>query len=66
VYGIESDPSGQLWLSTNRGLARFNPVDGTVRSFNRSHGLQGDEFNFGAHYRRPGGELFFGGPRSWH
>ena len=31
-----------------------------------SHGLQGDEFNFGAHYRSPGGELFFGGPSGFN
>jgi diguanylate cyclase (GGDEF)-like protein len=66
VYGIESDPGGQLWLSTNRGLVRFNPADGNMRVFSRSHGLQGDEFNFGAHYRSPAGELFFGGPRGYN
>jgi diguanylate cyclase (GGDEF)-like protein len=66
VYGIESDPSGQLWLSTNRGLARFNPRDSSFRNFVRSNGLQGDEFNFGAHYRSPGGELFFGGPHGYN
>ena len=66
VYGIESDPSGQLWLSTNHGLARFTPSDGSFRNFLRSNGLQGDEFNFGAHYRSPDGELFFGGPRGYN
>jgi diguanylate cyclase (GGDEF)-like protein len=66
VYGIESDPGGHLWLSTNRGLARFNPEDKGVRNFGRSHGLQADEFNFGAHYRSPAGELFFGGPNGYN
>jgi diguanylate cyclase (GGDEF)-like protein len=61
IYGIESDSSGALWLSTNRGLARFDPVSGAVRVFRRSHGLQADEFNFGAHFRSRSGELFFGG-----
>src|SRR5262249_29790301 len=62
IYGIETDASGRLWLSTNRGLARFDPVTGEVRNFRRLHGLQADEFNFGAHYRSREGELFFGGP----
>lgn len=66
VYGIESDPSGQLWLSTNHGLARFNPAAKSFRTFVRSNGLQGNEFNFGAHYRAPGGELFFGGPGGYN
>lgn len=66
VYGIESDVSGNLWLSTNRGLARLDPVEGRVQAFRRSHGLQSDEFNFGAHYRSPSGELFFGGPNGYN
>jgi diguanylate cyclase (GGDEF)-like protein len=66
VYGIEADGSGRLWLSTNRGLARFDPATGEVRNFRRLHGLQADEFNFGAHYRGRDGELFFGGPSGYN
>jgi diguanylate cyclase (GGDEF)-like protein len=61
VYGIESDRGGHLWLSTNRGLSKLDPDSRTIVNFHRSHGLQADEFNFGAHYRNPAGELFFGG-----
>jgi diguanylate cyclase (GGDEF)-like protein len=61
VYGIHSDQSGDLWLSTNAGLARFDPGTGRVKSLHRSHGLQGEEFNFGAHYRGTDGTLYFGG-----
>ncbi len=60
IYGIESDAQGQLWLSTNRGLTRFDPESGSVKNYNQDHGLQA-EFNFGAHYRSAGGDLFFGG-----
>ena len=61
VYGIESDQRGRLWLSTNGGLGRFDPATDEFESFNRSHGLQSDEFNFNAHFRSRSGELFFGG-----
>jgi len=61
IYGIEEDASGSLWLSTNRGLSRFSPSSRTFRTYGREHGLQANEFNFGAHYRSPDGELFFGG-----
>jgi diguanylate cyclase (GGDEF)-like protein len=64
VYGIESDASGKLWVSTNRGLAAVSPSDHSVRAFRRSHGLQGDEFNFGAHYRA--GVLYFGGTNGYN
>ena len=66
IYGIRSDAAGALWLSTNRGLARFDPRPATVRAFHRSQGLQGEEFNFGAHYANAAGELFFGGPNGYN
>jgi diguanylate cyclase (GGDEF)-like protein len=66
IYGIEVDASARLWLSTNRGLARFDPATGEVRNFGRLHGLQADEFNFGAHFRSRDGELFFGGPGGYN
>lgn len=61
IYGIQSDGGGGLWLSTNKGLSRFDPRAGNFRNYDTSHGLQADEFNFGAHYRSSTGELFFGG-----
>lgn len=66
IYGIENGPGGHLWLSTNRGLSRFDPLSHAVRNFRGAHGLQGDEFNFGAHYRSAAGELFFGGPHGYN
>ncbi len=61
VNGIRSDSEGRLWLSTNDGLARFDPGSETFNSYDTSDGLQNDDFFFGAHYRSPGGEMFFGG-----
>jgi signal transduction histidine kinase/ligand-binding sensor domain-containing protein/CheY-like chemotaxis protein len=61
VYGIESDREGRLWLSTNNGLARFDPQLHTVKLFHQVHGLQDEEFNSGAHYRSADGTLYFGG-----
>ena len=61
VFGIVEDQDGFLWLSSNRGLSRFNPVDGSVRHFDRFNGLRGDEFNFGAHLQMHNGRLLFGG-----
>lgn len=61
IYGILSDHEGNLWMSTNRGLSRFNPDTGTFTNFSTADGLQGDEFNNGAYYRGPDGEMYFGG-----
>jgi diguanylate cyclase (GGDEF)-like protein len=66
IYGIRSDAKGAIWVSTNYGLARVNPTTGKARSFHRSHGLQGEEFSFGAHYANARGELFFGGANGFN
>jgi signal transduction histidine kinase/ligand-binding sensor domain-containing protein/CheY-like chemotaxis protein/HPt (histidine-containing phosphotransfer) domain-containing protein len=66
VYGIESDIDGRLWLSTNNGLTRFDPRARTIKSFHEAHGLQGEDFNFNAHYRGRDGTLFFGGSNGFN
>ncbi|NND58923.1 MAG: diguanylate cyclase, partial [Gammaproteobacteria bacterium] len=66
IYGVKTDQSGNVWMSTNYGLARYNPISGNIRNFHRTHGLQGEEFNFGAHYANDAGELFFGGTNGFN
>ena len=61
VYGIESDREDRLWLSTNSGLARFDPRTHSTKWFHQVHGLQDEEFNFNAHYQGADGTLYFGG-----
>ena len=61
VYGILPDDIGNFWLSTNKGLSKFNPRDSTFRNYNVRDGLQSNEFNTGAYYRSKKGEMFFGG-----
>lgn len=61
VYGILGDGEGKLWMSTNRGLCRFDKEKKRFRVFHEEEGLQSNEFNAGAYYRSPSDELFFGG-----
>jgi signal transduction histidine kinase/DNA-binding response OmpR family regulator len=61
VYGILSDEFNNLWLSTNRGLAQFNPKTGTFHNFTKGDGLQDDEFNTNSFVKTPSGRLLFGG-----
>ncbi len=58
--GTEGEPA-RLWVSTNRGISRFDPQTETFKNYDTSHGLQADEFNMNAHFQSPTGELFFGG-----
>ncbi len=66
VYGMLSDDRGGLWLSTNRGLSHFNTIDRTFNNYSVVDGLQSDEFNSGAFYKSPKGELFFGGIKGYN
>lgn len=66
VYGIQSDTSNRLWLSTNYGLVRFDPGTSHTKTFHRGHGLQGEEFNYGAHHRAADGKMYFGGANGFN
>ncbi len=60
VWGILEDARGSLWLSTNRGLTRFDPDTQTFTNFGRSHGLPREGFKFGAYLEGADGTLYFG------
>ncbi len=50
-----------MWLSTNDGIARFDPRTFASKNYYDVDGLQGNEFNGGAFHKSPRGEMFFGG-----
>ena len=51
--GILEDRVGRLWLSTKKGISRFDPQTETFRNYDVSDGLQSNEFSDGC-YQRPG------------
>lgn len=61
IYSILDDAEGNFWLSTNQGLARFNPRTGLCKNYGVESGLQDNEFNSGAYFKSADGRLFFGG-----
>ncbi len=61
VYAVLADAMGNLWLSTNRGLACFDPQTETFNNYEVHDGLQSNEFNAGAYFKSASGELLFGG-----
>ncbi len=61
IYGILGDDKGNLWLSTNNGLSKFDPIEETFRNYNENDGLQSNQFYWGASFKNKDGQMFFGG-----
>ncbi|MDX2304368.1 MAG: two-component regulator propeller domain-containing protein [Microscillaceae bacterium] len=62
AYGILEDNQGNLWISTNKGLAKFDPDKKAFSNYDVFDGLQSNEFNGGAFFKsQTNGQMFFGG-----
>jgi signal transduction histidine kinase/ligand-binding sensor domain-containing protein len=66
VYAIVPDGAGHFWLTTNRGIARFDPVREGIEAYGVEDGLQSDEFNTGAALRLSDGRIVVGGIRGYN
>lgn len=63
VKAILPDAAGNLWLSTDHGLSRFNRQKETFTNYTVDDGLLSNVFFSGAAFRSPDGRLFFGGEK---
>ncbi|MBN2347256.1 MAG: PAS domain S-box protein [Bacteroidales bacterium] len=61
IYGILEDDHNNLWISTGKGIAVFNPKSEEFRSYNRIDGLSNNVFIQGASYKSKNGTMYFGG-----
>ena len=61
VKALKQDHSGNLWVSTEKGLSRFDLRKHTFRNFSADDGLQGDMFLSGSACFGPSGMMYFGG-----
>lgn len=61
IYNIVEDKSGNLWLTSNSGLIRFNSKDNVVAHYDVNDGIQSHEFNGGAAEILPNGKILVGG-----
>ena len=62
IHGILEDGNGFLWLSTNKGIIKYNPKNDSSHAYYYSSGVQIGEFSDDAYYQCPYTEkLIFGG-----
>ncbi len=65
IYCMVPDKTGKIWCSTNKGIFRLDPETGSVNSFEKSDGLQGNEFNRASKFRFDDGRIAFGGTEGY-
>ncbi|MFO7370034.1 MAG: two-component regulator propeller domain-containing protein, partial [Bacteroidales bacterium] len=61
LMGLLKDKHNSLWISSTRGIMRFNPVTGQVNAYDKSQGIQGNEFKFNSQFILGDGRMMFGG-----
>lgn len=61
IYGILEDSRGMLWISTNKGISRFDPSTLAFKNYVLESGVQEYEFMGRAYCKSRSGYIFFGG-----
>ena len=61
IYGILEDGKSNLWLSSNKGISKFNYKTGEIQNYNSDHGLVGNQFNYKSFLKTDDGTMYFGG-----
>lgn len=60
LFRLEEDAAHQLWISSTRGLIRFDPQKETLKIYSRSNGLLTDQFNYHSSFKDQDGRMYFG------
>lgn len=61
IYSILDDSEGNLWLSTNYGIVKYNPDTTESRIYTEEDGMQSNQFNYRSSLKASDGKLYFGG-----
>ncbi len=61
IYAVIADTAGNFWLSSNKGILKYNPKSQIAKVYSRMDGVQADEFNSHAYLQTADGHIFFGG-----
>jgi len=61
LYCVLPDLYGDLWMSSNKGISKFEVRTETFYNYTHQDGLPSNEFNQNAFYLHQTGKMFFGG-----
>lgn len=60
VYQMIEDDNGIMWMSTNRGLIRYDISNDKIRRLTTANGLLTNQFNYQSSFKDKNGILYFG------
>lgn len=60
LYSILEDDSRHLWISSLKGLIRFNIATEAIKVYTKANGLITDQFNYNSAYKHTDGKMYFG------
>jgi ligand-binding sensor domain-containing protein len=61
IMGALEDEKHNFWISSTKGLYRFNPKSLEIEVFGKQDGVQGEVFNLKTAYKSLNGEMLFSG-----
>lgn len=61
ILNIVADDYGHIWVVTNAKVTEYNPVNGALRYYTESDGIQVNSFNARSYYKNNRGAINFGG-----
>ncbi len=66
IRGILEDDEGFLWITTNKGVSKFNPDSVIFTNYTREDGLNSNEFYLHSCLRTKKGEFYMGGENGFN
>jgi signal transduction histidine kinase/DNA-binding response OmpR family regulator/ligand-binding sensor domain-containing protein len=61
IYGLLEDNNGNIWISTTKGVSKFDKETDEFVNYDANDGLQSNEFHSNAFFSPDGEQMFFGG-----
>ncbi len=62
IHSILEDDINNLWITTNRGILKYNTHSHTARIYNQKDGIIDNEYNDNASLKIGKSQFYFGGP----
>jgi signal transduction histidine kinase/ligand-binding sensor domain-containing protein/DNA-binding NarL/FixJ family response regulator len=60
VYGVTGDNQGNIWISTEHGIGKFDPLTEEFENYSREDGLLSNYFMWKSYFKSADGEILFG------